>query len=233
MAADDSSGEALPADGTLLTARGVRSRAALLAAARRLFGSKGYANTKIADITQEAGRALGSFYTYFANKEEILEQLAEDFKAEIDGRMTELDLTGAEPYEVVRELCAVYWYSCRKHSAELASIFQASMMDERFAERWRDIRSDARRNIAAGIRAVGQTGRAENPHPDATASALGSMMDYFCYVWLIEGGEAGRSSLPDQVAIDTMARVLYRTVFAAPEPVRWEPSHSTEHDSGT
>lgn len=73
MTADDSSGEALPADGTLLTARGVRSRAALLAAARRLFGSKGYANTKIADITQEAGRALGSFYTYFANKEEILE----------------------------------------------------------------------------------------------------------------------------------------------------------------
>lgn len=44
------------------------------------------------------------------------------------------------------------------------------------------------------------------------------MMDYFCYVWLIEGGEVDRSSLPDDVAIETMARVLYRTVFAAPEP---------------
>jgi len=218
MTSDDVAAKALPADGTLLTARGVRSRAALLAAARRLFQSKGYANTKIADITREAGRALGSFYTYFANKEEVLEQLAEGFKAEIDERMRDLDLTSGEPYDVVRELCAVYWSSCRDHSPELAAIFQASMQDERFARRWREIRSDARRKIAAGIRAVGQAGLAKDPDPEATASALGSMMDYFCYVWLVEGGEADRPSLPDEVAIDAMARALYRTVFAAPEP---------------
>ncbi len=218
MATDTPEIDEFPADGTLLTARGVRTRAALLAAARRLFGSKGYANTKIADITNEAGRALGSFYTYFENKEAVLEQLAEDFKAEIDGRLTELDLTGAEPYRVVRELCAVYWEACRDHSAELAAIFQASMLDERFAGRWREIRADARRNIAAGIRSIGKTGRAGNPEPDATASALGAMMDYFCYVWLIEGGERDRPSLPDDVAIDTMARILYRTLFARPEP---------------
>ena len=218
MTSRGSGAEELPADGTLLTARGVRSRAALLDAARRLFRSKGYANTKIADITREAGRALGSFYTYFENKEEVLEQLAQDFKAEIDERLTKLELAGAEPYVVVRELCAVYWSSCRDHSAELAAIFQASMLDPRFARRWREIRADARRNIAAGIRAVGQAGRAQDPEPDATASALGSMMDYFCYVWLIEGGEADRPSISDDVAIETMARVLYRTVFAAPEP---------------
>ncbi len=208
----------LPADGTLLTARGVRSRSALLEAARRLFQSKGYANTKIADITREAGRALGSFYSYFANKEDLLEQLAQDFKAEIDARVTQIDLTGGEPYDVVRELCAVYWASYQRHAAELAGIFQASMMSERFAERWRGIRADARTNLAAGIRSVARSGGAANPEPDATASALGSMMDYFCYVWLVEGGEAGRRSIPDAVAIDTMARVVYRTVFAAPEP---------------
>jgi len=218
MTADDSSKETLPVDGSLLTARGVRSRAALLDAARRLFATKGYANTRIADITREAGRALGSFYTYFPNKEAVLEQFAEDFKAESDKRVTELDLTDVEPYEMVRELCAVYWNSCRDHAAELAAIFQASMLDERFAGRWREIRSDARQNIAAGIRAAAEAGRAQNPEPDATASALGSMMDYFCYVWLIEGGEAGRDSLPDDVAIEAMARVLYRSVFAAPEP---------------
>ena len=218
MAVDDPNLDGLPADGTLRTARGVRSRAALLAAARRLFGSKGYANTKIADITDEAGKALGSFYTYFENKEAVLEQLAEDFKAEIDGRLTELDLTGAEPYQVVRELCAVYWGACRDHSAELAAIFQASMLDERFAERWRGIRADARRNLASGIRSVEKAGRARNPQPEATASALGAMMDYFCYVCLIEGGEKDHPTIPDDVAIDTMARILYRAVFAEPEP---------------
>ena len=217
MTRGDACSPELPADGTLLTARGVRSRAALLEAARRLFRSKGYANTKIADITREAGRALGSFYTYFSNKEELLEQLAEDFKAEINEHMTELDLASGEPYDVIRELCAVYWRSCSGHSAELAAIFQASMLEERFTRHWREIRSDARRNLAAGIRAVGERGRVQDPDPEATASALGSMMDYFCYVWLVEGGEADRPSLPDDAAIDAMARVLYRTVFAAPE----------------
>ena len=211
-------GESLPADGTLLTARGVRSRSALLAAARRLFQSKGYANTKIADITREAGKALGTFYTYFANKEEVLEQLAEDFKAEIDASVTNLDVTGGDPYDVIRELCAVYWNSCKNHAPELAAIFQASMLDQRFANRWREIRSDARASIAAGIRALDTSGQVANAEPEATASALGSMMDYFCYVWLIEGGESDRPSLPDDVAIDTMARVFYRTVLAAAEP---------------
>lgn len=116
------------------------------------------------------------------------------------------------------ELCEVYWTSCQEHSAEVAAIFQASMPDERFAERWREIRSDARRSIADGIRSVEHAGRASNPDPDATASALGSMMDYFCYVWLVDGGEADRSSIPDDAAISTMARLMYRTIFAEPEP---------------
>ena len=210
--------DALPADGTLLTARGVRSRTALLEAARRCFHRQGYANTKIVDITKEAGKALGSFYTYFTNKEEVLEQFAEDFKAEVDTRLTQLDLTTGEPYDVIRELCGVYWSSCKSYAPELAAIFQASMMDARFAKRWREIRADARQNIANGIRALDEAGQVQNPEPDATASALGSMMDYFCYVWLIEGGEVDRPRLPDDVAIDTMARVFYRTVFASAEP---------------
>ena len=202
----------------MLTARGVRSRTALLEAARRLFHAKGYSNTTIADITRDAGKALGTFYTYFENKDEVLEHLAEDFKAEIDSRIGALDLTRDDSYAVIRELCGVYWTSCKQHAPELAAVFQASMMNERFAARWRDIRSDARARIAGVIRSLDEAGRVRNPEPDATASALGAMMDYFCYVWLIEGGEAGRPTLPDAVAVDAMSRVFYRTVFAAAEP---------------
>jgi AcrR family transcriptional regulator len=208
----------LPADGTLLTARGVRSREALLQAARRLFRAKGYANTKIADIAQGAERGLGSFYNYFSNKEELLEELAEDFKREIDSRLTELDPADAEPWDMVRQLCEVYWTSCRDHAPELAAIFQASMQDPVFARRWREIRADARRNIAAGIRAVEISDQAADPDPEATASALGSMMDYFCYVWLVEGGEQDRPSLPDEAGIHAMARIVYRTIYGAAEP---------------
>ena len=212
--------DALPADGTLLTARGVRSRAALVAAARTMFRSKGYSNTTIADITGEAGRAPGSFYTYFTNKEELLEQLAEDFKTEVESHMSTLDLVSTEPYELIRELCAVYWHGCRDHSAELAAMFQAAMQNEHFKARWQEIRTDMRRKIAAAIVNTKKSGLAmpPNPDPDALASAIGSMMTYFTYTWLIDGGESDRTSLTDDVAIDTMARVFYRSVFAAPEP---------------
>ena len=165
--------DSLPADGTLLTARGVRSRTALLEAARRLFRDKGYAKTRIADITKEAGAALGSFYTYFDNKEQLLEQFAQDFKAEVDGQLSNLDLSDGDSYLVIRELCSVYWNSCKNHVAELAAIFQASMIDKRFANRWREIRADAREHMASGIRALDQAGQVANAEPEATASALG------------------------------------------------------------
>ena len=55
MSRGDANARELPADGTLLTARGVRSRTALLEAARRLFRDKGYANVTIADITLLCG----------------------------------------------------------------------------------------------------------------------------------------------------------------------------------
>ena len=210
----------LPADGTLLTARGVRSRAALLGAARSLFRQKGYANTTIADIAREAGRATGSFYTYFDNKEELLEQLAEDFETDISGHMSAVNMADADPYELIRELCAVTWRVYRARSAEVAGMFQAAMQNDHFSRRWAAIRSRGRRKIAAAIVAAEKSGlvRVTNPHPEILASAIGSMITDFCYLWLIDGGEPGTAQPDDDVAIDTMARIFYRSVFAAPEP---------------
>ena len=210
----------LPADGTLLTARGVRSRAALLRAARSLFEEKGYANTTIAEIAREAGRATGSFYTYFDNKEALLEQLAEDFEKDITSHMAAVDMARADPYELIRELCAVTWRVYRERSAEITAMFQAAMQNEHFNRRWAAIRSRGRRKIAATLAAFERNGlvRAANPYPEAMASAIGSMITEFCHLWLIEGGETDAASLDDDVAIETMARIFYRSVFAAPEP---------------
>ena len=47
-------------------------RERILEIALRLFGEKGYSNTTVAEITQTAGVAKGTFFTYFQNKEEVL-----------------------------------------------------------------------------------------------------------------------------------------------------------------
>src|SRR5436305_4375016 len=58
--------------------RKARTRAALLAAARALFASRGMEQTTIAEIAEQADVATGSFYNYFATKEQLLEALLED-----------------------------------------------------------------------------------------------------------------------------------------------------------
>jgi len=52
-----------------------KTKLKLLQSAEKLFGSKGFKETKVSDITYKAGVALGTFYLYFENKQAILENL--------------------------------------------------------------------------------------------------------------------------------------------------------------
>jgi AcrR family transcriptional regulator len=55
--------------------RSAQIRADLLAAAERLLAEKGFDRTTISDITSEAGLGFGTFYNYFASKEELYQEL--------------------------------------------------------------------------------------------------------------------------------------------------------------
>lgn len=59
------------------------TRQRLLAAGRRLIAEKGVAGLRIQDITEEADVALGSFYNYFATKEELVEAVVAESLTEL------------------------------------------------------------------------------------------------------------------------------------------------------
>lgn len=63
------------------TARGRATRDRLLDAAAQEFGENGFHETSIVAITSRAGVALGSFYTYFASKQELFEALVDHLSA--------------------------------------------------------------------------------------------------------------------------------------------------------
>ncbi|MGI5242231.1 TetR/AcrR family transcriptional regulator [Dactylosporangium sp. CA-139066] len=55
------------------------TRKALLDSALRLFDVRGYHETSVEDIVSEAGVTKGALYHHFSGKEEILQQLQEDY----------------------------------------------------------------------------------------------------------------------------------------------------------
>ena len=58
------------------TRRGRDTRDKLLGAARKIFSRTAFADVRVIDITQAAGVAAGTFYTYFDSKEQIFRVIA-------------------------------------------------------------------------------------------------------------------------------------------------------------
>jgi AcrR family transcriptional regulator len=73
---------AAPKDGKPGTKRDER-RAELLAAAREIFGEKGFHEATVDDITRRAGVAKGTFYLYFPEKKEVYYELVSAFFQQI------------------------------------------------------------------------------------------------------------------------------------------------------
>ena len=65
------------------TARGERTLRKILDAARDEFGERGFSDSSIVGITQRAGVALGTFYTYFESKEALFQALVRDLSAQV------------------------------------------------------------------------------------------------------------------------------------------------------
>lgn len=65
------------------TEQGLERKQQLLDAAEELFSSKGYANTRIADICAAAGVAKGLFYWYFPTKEGLFAELVRSMRLQL------------------------------------------------------------------------------------------------------------------------------------------------------
>ncbi|MEQ8861705.1 MAG: TetR/AcrR family transcriptional regulator [Pseudomonadales bacterium] len=66
-----------------------RTRSALLDSAISVFASKGFEATRITDITEHAGVANGTFYNYYRDKQEILNDVAIGLAVEIVRRIND------------------------------------------------------------------------------------------------------------------------------------------------
>jgi AcrR family transcriptional regulator len=81
--------------------RKARTRASLIAAARTLFAARGVEPTTIAEIADQADVAVGSFYNYFATKDELLAAMLEQALGEERRALESRQAQVTDPAEVI------------------------------------------------------------------------------------------------------------------------------------
>lgn len=131
------------------TRKGRETDRAFRDAARAVFAREGYFNAKISDIAAEAGKSVASFYNYYETKADLLIALAEEFDEEATALAVLPFRRGLSPEAALRESVAAFWTTYSRRRGELIGVFQASMLEEEFRDRWLTIRAGAIERIAA------------------------------------------------------------------------------------
>ena len=85
------------------TEQGLERKLQLLEAATTLFSSKGYANTRIADICAAAGVAKGLFYWYFPTKETLFAELVRTMRTQLRRAQAAAMDADADPLTRIRQ----------------------------------------------------------------------------------------------------------------------------------
>lgn len=184
--------------------KGRQTAVELRAAALRVITRKGYLATKITDITQEAGKAAGSFYRYFTDKDDLLRAVAEEYIAALNFRVsTELGHAHTLRSRAdVRSHVQSYWDNYRAHLAEMTGIYEASLVSQEFARHWAWLRAH---QTDIWARHIAETRGLTAPDRSAelTALAVVCMLERFAQTAAAMAGEED-----SRTAVDTLTTLI-------------------------
>ena len=82
----------------------IKARNEILDAAVIQFSEKGFMDTAVADIMNEAGMGLGTFYNYFTSKEDVLLNLLNRFTGTLSEKLGTLVAAHADCKEILSEM---------------------------------------------------------------------------------------------------------------------------------
>ncbi|WP_239003830.1 TetR/AcrR family transcriptional regulator [Nocardia panacis] len=194
------------------TRRGVRTRDALVAAAREVFERDGYLGAKIADIAKTAGMASGSFYTYFDSKEEIFAALVAQVQEEMLHPHVRARTGVTDPRALIEAANREYLLSYKRNARLMALFEQVAQIDEKFRELRVERGNAFTRRNAKMIRALQDSGRANAElDPMITAHALSSMVSRMAYVVFVQ-----QQRIPFEKLVHTLTQ-LWANALQLPE----------------
>ena len=159
-----------------------QTRVELENAARAVFARSGYLNTKIVDITREAGRAAGSFYNHYSGKNELLLALAEQIGEDADVIVAAQDRS-ARDHPTMRPHLEVFWQLLTRHRVVIDALRDAALVSSEFAERLQKFTQVQFEPWVERLSAFEKAGVALPAPPATTAVLIGGAAENFARLW--------------------------------------------------
>jgi AcrR family transcriptional regulator len=162
-------------------AREEATRRSILRAARKVFVEKGFHEATTHDVAREAGISVGSIYTYFASKDELIrESVLTANKDETDAVLREL--RSDEPVHKRMERALAGWYRYTIEAPGVPTFLAEAWAAASRRPLIRDVVARRRERIVTVASVLVQQGVADGELPsnldvDATARAFAALLD--------------------------------------------------------
>ena len=142
--------------GRELRARGQRTMQRLLDAGAKVFAQRGYHAARVDDVVKMAKTSHGTFYLYFASKEDLFRALAIDVATEMAALAGEFPVIepGAEGRAAIRAWLERFQDLYERSGAVIRTWTEAEMSDTEFGRIGGDLVIEFTARLAARIRAA-------------------------------------------------------------------------------
>ena len=188
----------------------------LLAAARDVFESKGYAATTVGAITSAANTAHGTFYLYFRNKEDAFAKVMAEVTGELY-RQADVQWSDSDPRASLEAQLRGFLTVFVQHRGLWRCLLEGSFTNPSVEVMWVGIRRTFVDRIARNLRRQCANGTIRPLHPEVAANALGGMVEWAATTqFVLETPPAAGASFDETV--ETLTDLWFHAVYV-PTPV--------------
>lgn len=200
-----------PAEGRELRARGQHTVRNLLDAGLEVFAQRGYHPARVDDIVKVAKTSHGTFYLYFANKEDLFRSLTLDVSEEIAHLVDGLGPLTADAagYEALRAWLAAFTDIHGRYAPVIKAWTEAEIDTSELGT----LGTEMLGGFAAAIAERVAASPARGIDPTAAGLAIVAMIERFHYYAM-----SGQVRASDDAILDTIAEVTYAALFGARTP---------------